>query len=114
MYQPRKKFTTPLLYYELDRKERVKGTVVKIYKEKPELIWGSFTTYGGTEIESNRILVIEDTAKVETWYDPKITSEGKIQVAGSERSYEIIGEPEDIEERHKFLQMKVKRIKGGR
>lgn len=114
MYRPRKKFTTPLLHYELERKEKIQGSVVKIYKEQPTSFFGSFATYGGTPIDSNGVLAIEDTAKIETWYNPQITSESRIQLAQSGETYEVMGEPEDLEERHIFMKMKVKRVKGGR
>lgn len=74
---------------------------------------GSFRTFGGTERDVNGLYSIEDTATVETWYHPAITSECRIYVRQTGATYEIINEPENIELRNQYLKLKVKRIKGG-
>jgi len=70
-----------------------------------------FKSYGGSELESNGTLAVIDTAKVTTWYDPRITSECQLALSET-RIYDILGEPEDINERHQFMTFKVKRVKG--
>lgn len=80
------------------------------------LFFGSFKTYGGTENKEkiiNGIYVIEDTANIETWYRPDITSNCRIARANDGAVFEIINEPEDINQRHQFLKFKVRRVKGG-
>ena len=74
---------------------------------------GSFRTFGGTERDVNGLYSIEDTATVETWYHPAITSECRIYVRQTGATYEIINEPENIELRNQYLKFMVKRIKGG-
>ena len=74
---------------------------------------GSFKTYGGTERDVNGLYMIEDTASVECWYDPQITSDCRVYVPETQKTYEIIGEPEDIDLRHQFMKFKVQRYKGG-
>ena len=74
---------------------------------------GSFKTYGGTDRDVNGVFAVEDTAVVETWYDPRVRSECRIYVPGTDGTYEILGEPENIGLRNQFLRMKVRRVKGG-
>ncbi|MCI9366310.1 MAG: head-tail adaptor protein [Clostridia bacterium] len=77
------------------------------------LFFGSFKTYGGTEKTVNGIYSIEDTANIETWYRPDIASNCKISRASDNAIFDIINEPEDINQRHQFLKFKVRRVKGG-
>ena len=74
---------------------------------------GSFKTYGGTERTENNLYVIEDTAKIETYFRPDIKSDCRVMLAESGATYDIINEPEDVEQRHKYYVFKVRRIKGG-
>jgi SPP1 family predicted phage head-tail adaptor len=91
--------------------ETVKGVTKKVYPNKGELIFTKFKTFGGTESVVNDQLTVVDTANVETWYRPDITSASRIKL-GSD-VYEVIGKPEDIEQRHQFLKFKVRGVKGG-
>lgn len=80
------------------------------------LFFGSFKTYGGTEIKEkniNGIYSIEDTANIETWYRPDITSNCRIARANDGTIFDIINEPENINMRNQFLKFKVRRVKGG-
>lgn len=80
------------------------------------LFFGSFKTYGGTEVKEkvvNGIYVIEDTANIETWYRPDITSNCRIGRANDGAIFDIINEPENINMRNQFLKFKVRRVKGG-
>ncbi len=87
---------------------------VKDKNNKPvNLFFGSFKTYGGTEKTVNGIYSIEDTANIETWYRPEITSNCRIARASDEAVFDIINEPENINMRNQFLKFKVKRVKGG-
>lgn len=113
-YRPSLPFSTPLLLL-VPTYETKQGVKVKSYTDSTGgiLIYGTFKTYGGTETTSNGVLMVEDTATIETWYRPDINSNCRIALAGSEAVYEIIGQPEDINQRHQWLQFKVRRIKGG-
>ena len=91
--------------------ETVKGVTKKVYPETGEVIFCSFKTYGGTESATNDVLTVIDTANVETWYRPDITSASQIRLGA--KVYEVMGEPEDIEQRHQFLKFKVRGVKGG-
>lgn len=74
---------------------------------------GNFRTFGGTERDVNGAYSIEDTAIVETWYDPAIKSDCRIAIRDSGAVYEIINEPENVELRNQYLKFRVRRVKGG-
>ena len=74
---------------------------------------GNFRTFGGTERDVNGIYSIEDTAIVETWYNPVIKSDCRIAIRESGAVYEIINEPENVELRNQYLKFRVRRVKGG-
>ena len=91
------------------------GVTVKTFPalNKGIRINGNFKSYGGTEREVNGVYSVEDTAIVETWFRPDIKSDCRLALAESSATYEIIGEPEDIELRHQYLRIRVRRVKGG-
>ena len=113
-YRPYLPFTTALIV--------LKPTITNVQgvrtKTLPAVTDGfqinaSFKTYGGTETDVNGVYSIIDTADVETWYTPEITSDCVIVVATTGARYEIINEPENIEMRNQFLKFKIRRVKGG-
>ena len=77
------------------------------------LIYGSFVTFGGTDVESNGLLTVEDTAVIETWYRPDIKSNCRIADAQTGEVYEILGNPENIRKQNQYLRIRVRGIKGG-
>lgn len=108
-YRPKEPFSTVAELFNPVYKT-VKGVTVKTY-ESAGKINCSFRTYGGTESTSNDVLTVVDTANIETWYRPDISSASQLRLKG--KAYEVIGEPENIELRHQFLKFKVRGIKGG-
>ena len=113
-YRPGKPFDTPLLLFPVVATEKVKGRVVKTYATEGILFYGSFATYGGTERETNGVYSVEDTASIETWYRPEFAASGRVALANNQaKLYEIVGEPEDVEQRHQFVKMRVTRVAGG-
>lgn len=110
-----KQFTPDLPYSVpaelLNPKEKTeKGCVKKLYI-KIDDIYISFRTFGGTETVKNDILVVENTATVQTWYRPDITSGSRLKIGGLE--YDILGTPENINMSNQYLQFKVRAVKGG-
>lgn len=94
----------------------VNGVRKKTFPEVKDgiLFNGTFKTYGGTERDVNGVYSIEDTANVETWFRPDITSSCRIALANNPTAlYDIISEPENIEMRNQFLLFRVSRVKGG-
>ena len=110
MYNPDLPYDTPVELFN-PTYETVKGVTKKNYPEKGELVFCKFKTYGGTETTVNGQLTVVDTANVETWYRPDITSASQIKL-GSEK-YEVMGKPEDVEQRHEILKFKVRGVNGG-
>lgn len=104
--------TTPYMRL-VARTERVNGVTVKTYDPDGVTRFCNFSTYGGTERDVNGVLVVEDTAQMVTWFEPDITSADRIRLLESGADYEIIGEPENIEQRRQEMQFRVRRVKGG-
>lgn len=96
----------------------VSGVRKKVFPD-PETIpdtmifFGSFRTFGGTEIERDGLYSIEDTATIETWYRPDITSDVAVCVLQTGKIYEVIGTPENIQMRNQYLKFKVRAVGGG-
>ncbi len=113
-YRPQLDNTIPLVLL-IPTSTTVSGVLKKTYPafEDGELFFGNFKTYGGTERDVNGIYSIEDTATIECWYDPRITSNCRIAIANTAIIYDIISEPENVNMRNQFLKFKVSRIKGG-
>ena len=113
-YKPSKEFSTPMLLYVVTGTEETLGVEKNIYATEGILFFGSFATYGGTEREVNGIMAVEDTATVETWYRPDFTAAARVALANAPgKLYEIVGEPENIEQRSLYTKMKLTRVAGG-
>ena len=110
MYKPDLPYDTPVELFN-PTYETVLGVTKKVYPEKGELVFCKFKTYGGTETTVNGQIAVVDTANVETWYRPDITSASQIRLGS--KKYEVMGEPEDVEQRHQILKFKVRGVKGG-
>jgi SPP1 family predicted phage head-tail adaptor len=91
--------------------ETVKGISKKTYTKDEEPFNCGFRSFGGTETVVNGVTVVEDTAVIETWYDPRIKSGCKVLI--EELEYEIMGTPENINMRNQYMRFKVRAIKGG-
>ena len=89
----------------------VKGSPKKTYTDAGE-IYCSFRTFGGTGTTSNGALTVENTAVVDTWYNPDITADSRVITADG-GVYEILGTPENIEMRCQFMRFKIREIRGG-
>lgn len=111
MYKPSGPYTTPLILL-IPELKTAKGTTKKIFPEDGEVFFCSLKSYGGTERDVNGVYSIEDTANVETWYRPDITSDCRVMTENG-RVYEIMNEPENIEMRYQILRFKIRRISGG-
>lgn len=113
-YTPSFPFSTVLIVLK-PTITKVAGVVKKSLPdlEKGFKIHSSFRTFGGTEKTVDGIIVIDDTADVETWFRPDITSDCIVVDAKTGVQYEIINEPENIQQRNQFLRFKVRRYKGG-
>jgi hypothetical protein len=88
-----------------------KGSTKKVYK-KIDDFYCSYRTFGGTETVVNGVVVVENTAVIDTWYNPDIKS--GCRVATPDGSFfEILGKPENINMRNQYMQFKIREIRGG-
>ena len=96
--------------------EKKAGVVKKVYPTKPyadcPLIFANFKTKGGTETDINGVYGILDTAQIVTWYRPDIKGDCRIVRLPDGAVYEVIGEPENVDNRGQFIIFKVERVKG--
>lgn len=115
-------FTVPM-YLLIPTETRVQGAAQKIWPQIPEagkpapenappLIWGSFRTFGGSESSRDGVYTIVNTATIDTWWRPDITAACRIALAEIGDQYDIIADPEDIERRHQYMQLKVRKVGG--
>ena len=93
--------------------DKVLGVSKKTYADIAGVVMVNWKSYGGTETTSNGVLSVEDTAQIVCWYRPDIRSDCRLVRLSDGATYEIIGEPENIEMRNQFLKFKVRRVKGG-
>lgn len=114
MFRPNEaaQMTTPMML-QTPKTEKVNGVLTKTFSDVDGVIFANFKTYGGTERVVNDIVVVEDTANIVCWYRPDIKSGCRVKRLTDNAVYEIIGEPENIEQRNMILKFKVKRAKGG-
>lgn len=107
-FRPKQPFSQAIFLY-IPTYSRVNGVTKKQYSNGIR-INAAVQSFGGTEITANNLYVIEDTAQVTTWYRPDIKSDCKIEI--NKKTYEILGEPENINLRNQFITFKIRRIKG--
>ncbi len=115
MYRPTEsaEMTTPLIL-QTPTTGNYNGVRYKAsFTDASAMIYANFKTYGGTERTVDGVLEVEETAQVTCWYRPDITSGCRIKRATDGAVFEILGEPEDIEQRHQILKFKIRRLKGG-
>lgn len=113
-YKPQNTFSTPLVLLT-PTYTTVNGVRKKSFPavEDGAPFFASFKTYGGTERDVNGVYSVEDTANIETWFRPDITSGCRVAIAGTSAVYDIVGEPENLDMRNQFLKFKITRVKGG-
>ena len=112
-YKPAKALNTPMYLYTVTGSTETMGVVKPVHAETGILFFGSFATYGGTERTVNDIVVVEDTATVETYYRPEFTAGARVALAATGKLYEITGEPENIEQRNLYTKIKLTAVRGG-
>lgn len=111
-WKPSSPFTTPLKLLAPSM-SKAAGVNKKTFARDGPVIFASFKTYGGTEKETNGAIAVEDTATIETNFRPDITADCGILNTINGQTYEIIGTPENIEMRSRYLRFKVRAVKGG-
>lgn len=111
-YRPSLPFSTALVVLKPEI-VKVNGVQQKIPDlDKGFTIFASFRTFGGTENTVNGIYSIIDTADVETWWRPDITSDCYIAIPDTGAVYRILGDVENIYRRNQFVRFKIERVNG--
>lgn len=115
-YRAAAPFTTPMYILE-PTYQTVKGVRKKVWPDpstlgEDQLIFGTFRSFGGTDMVTNDVVTVEATGDVETWYRPDITSDCRLYMIPTGESYEIMGDPENISMRNQFLKIRVRKIGG--
>lgn len=109
-YKPNTPFNVPV-FLLTPTTTTIKGIDKKTFVTSEKPFYCSFKTFGGTEKEVNGLTVVENTAVIETYYDPTIKANCRIKV--DELEYEILGTPENINMQNQYLKFKVRAIEGG-
>ena len=103
---------TTAMQLQIPKNTTVYGVAKKTYTDG-DIINCNFKTFGGTESVSNDILSVIDTAQITCWYRPDIKSDCRLKRLTDGAVYEILGEPENLEQRNQILSFKIRRVKGG-
>lgn len=113
MYRPASaaQMTTPMRL-QVPTYTDVMGVTKKTYTDG-DVIMCNFKTYGGTESVVNDVLSVIDTAQITCWYRSDITSGCRLKRLSDGAVFEILGEPENLEQRNQILYFKIRRVKGG-
>ena len=103
--------TTPCVL-QVPTMRNVLGVVKKTYADAEQFNC-NWKSYGGTEVVNNDVITAVDTATLVCWYNPDIKANCRIKRLSDGAVFEVIGEPENIEQRNMIMQFKVQRVKGG-
>lgn len=111
-FKPAFPFTVPIELL-IPSYTKTKGVPVKSFPAVGIRLNCSWKTYGGTEMTTNDLYTVIDTAIIETWYRPDIKADCRVKLWSTGQVYEIIGKPENIEMRNQFVKFKVRAVEGG-
>lgn len=115
MYRPKSasQMTTPVKL-KIRQMTNISGAKNVDYVDATDpIMFCNFKTYGGNETVINGVIVSRNTATVITWFRPDIKANGRIELLSDNSMWDIISEPENIEQRSQMIQFKVEKIKGG-
>lgn len=91
---------------------KVNGVTRYQYPTDGDVIFCNWKSYGGTEQTVNGVYSVIDTAHITTRFRPDITGNTRL-LREDGAVYEIISPPDNTEMNNKFLEFKVRRVKGG-
>lgn len=111
MYKPAKirEFVTPAIHKRVVQKVsngRTKKTVQTLANVR-----GKFKMKGTSEINANGLTVVNDKNTFVTWYKADFASKDILTISGVD--YEIVGTPENTENRGRYSVLNLERIGGG-
>ena len=108
MYQPTQPFNVAGKYF-VPTYTIVNGVRTKAYSDGVNFFC-SAKGFGGTEKVIDGVYVIEDTMTLETWYIGGIDTNCKVKLLDDDSEWEVLN-VEDVERKHLYTIIKVKRIK---
>ena len=111
MYKPAnvREFITPALHKKATS-QKVNGRTTKGYTEVGT-IRGKFKQKGTAETSANGLTIINEKTTFITWFTANIKAADILTINGID--FEIIGEPENVEMRSRFMVITLERISGG-
>lgn len=112
MWKPSGQFTTPVILLKPSY-EKVNGVPKKTYTDTDTVMYCCWKSYGGTRTEKNGVEIYQDTAEVETFYNPDVSNDCAFRNLLTGLVYEVMNQPEDVEQRNQYLKFKVRKLRGG-
>lgn len=111
MYKPAKirEFVTLAIHKKV-KEEVVNGRTIKTVEEVAS-VRGKFKMKGTSEITANGLTVINDKTTFITWCKADFASKDLLTIGGID--YQIIGTPENTENRGRYSVLNLERIGGG-
>jgi len=88
----------------------VNGRITK-QKQTVKTLRGKFKQKGTVEINANGLTVINDRTSFTTWYSNDIEAHDILTINGAD--YQIIGTPENVEMRGRYIILTLDKISGG-
>jgi hypothetical protein len=111
MYEPNVGQFTTAIGLQHRTTVNVNGADDIAYTE-PELEFCNWKGMGGTDSTNTGTVTVIDTATLIMWYRPDLNEQDRILLDNDKNNpYEVVN-IEDIEKRHKYLQVKVKKAVG--
>lgn len=113
-FKPSAPFTVAMKLLIPTSETRIQGAVKKTFTapEDADVFYGSFRTFGGTENLSNDVYTVINTGSIDTWYRPDIKANCQIYLCETGQIYEIVADPEDVDFRHQYMRIKVRKAGG--
>lgn len=111
MYKPAKirEFVTPAIHKRVVE-QVINGRTVKTVQTLA-FVRGKFKLKGTSEIGANGLTVVNDKTSFITWHKVDFSSADILTIGGVD--YQIIGTPENTENRGRYSVLNLERISGG-
>lgn len=111
MYKPAniREFITPAVHKKATS-QMVNGRTVKAFAEVGT-IRGKFKQKGTAETNANGLTIINEKTTFTTWFKADLIATDIITIGGVD--FEIVGNPENVEMRSRYMVLTLERISGG-
>lgn len=111
MYKPAniREFVTPAVHKKATSKT-VNGRTQKDFTEVGT-IRGKFKQKGTAETNANGLTIINEKTTFTTWFKADVKAADVLTIGGID--FEIIGKPENVEMRSRYMVLTLERISGG-